>query len=94
MKNIDSQAACLPKSYPQNVNQYLACVTEMALTGLAVIPPIIGSGIRLGSKGKIKISKSGKKKDNISKVESIEELNELKSPNQQRSVHDLFKITR
>ncbi len=87
MESVDSQAACLPKSYPQNVDQYLACVTELALTSLAVVPAL-GSGLRMASakkairsvsKGKLKTSKVGSNKKRVSQLKSKEDLDEFKA---------------
>ena len=76
MKDGDSKNACIPKTYPQNVSRYLSCLTELALTGAAIIPPIMGEGIKLGSKAKLKIAKGGGQK--IDKIEDVKDLEDMK----------------
>ena len=85
LRQMDSQVACISLSYPQNVSQYLSCLTELALTAAAVVPPVLGKGIRMSSKSKK--MQSGGKKYEPGGVKSEKELDELQNllGNQERT---------
>ena len=45
MDTIEPKNMCLPRSYPQNVSQYLSCLTEFVLTAAVVTPAVVGKGV-------------------------------------------------
>ena len=79
MKDGDSQVSCISKNYPQNVSQYLSCLTELALTGAAIIPPVIGKGVQLssGAKGAIRKRLGGKRQSSVENAEDIKKMKEF-----------------
>ena len=87
IKEGNSSVACLPKSYPQNVSQYLSCLTEIALTGAAVGPAVLGKGVRLAKGGgRIRLAKSKnnqvKRASDIKNSEDLKEFRSLLSSDQ------------